>query len=170
MSKENVQLVVQIFDTFSRKTWEAGEWIERYHPQLDYHPREDEPDTRPFVGRETWAQIVGSFMDAFAEITFDIEDTYDAGDWAIVATVMHASGGSSNVEVEDRYVFAYRIDQGLVVEGWEHHTIDEAVAALRDRATATESFRPEPRNRASTSALIEDHKPSGSDRPAQRAS
>jgi hypothetical protein len=138
MSAENVELVVRIFDTFSRSTWEAGEWIERYHPQLDYHPREDEPDTKPFVGRETWAEIVGGFMEAFAEITFDIEDTRDAGDWAIVSTLMHASGGGSDIQVEDRYVFAYRIDGDVVVEGWEHHTMAEALSALRGRTGAKE--------------------------------
>jgi len=137
MSAENMQLVVEIFDTFSRSTWETGDWIQRFHPQLVYHPREDEPDTQSFVGRDTWEQIVGGFMDAFDEITFDVEDTYDADDWAIVTTVMHASGGGSGVKVEDRYVFAYRIVDGVVVEGWEHHTMDEAVAALRRRVAAT---------------------------------
>jgi hypothetical protein len=78
MSAENVQVVVKVFDTFCRRTWESGEWIVNYHPDVAYHPREDEPDTRPFVGRDTWAQIVGGFMDAFDEITFDIEDTSTA--------------------------------------------------------------------------------------------
>jgi hypothetical protein len=72
-------------------------------------------------------------MDAFAEITFDIVDRYNADDWAIVSTVMHASGGGSDVQVEDRYGFAYRIDDGLMVEGWEHRTMDEALAALHSR-------------------------------------
>ena len=138
MSDENVQFAAEGLDTFSRRTWQTGEWIERFHPQLVYHPREDEPDTQPFVGRETLEQIVGGFMNAFAEITFEVEDTYDAGDWAIVSTVMHASGGSSGIEVEDRYVFAYRIRDGVIVEGWEHHTMDEAVAALRKRLAATD--------------------------------
>jgi ketosteroid isomerase-like protein len=136
VSAENVQLVVEMFDTFCRRTWESGEWITHYHPQLVYHPREDEPDTRPFVGRDRWEQIVGGFMDAFAEITFDIEDSRDADDWAIVSTLMHASGGGSGVGVEDRYVFAYRVQDGVVVEGWEHHTMDEAVAGLRERSAA----------------------------------
>lgn len=138
MSAENVQFVVETFDTFSRSIWGSGEWIERYHPQLVYHPREDEPDTQPFVGRETWVEIVGGFMNAFAEITFEIEDTYDAGDWAIVSTIMHASGGGSGIEVEDRYVFAYRLCDGVIVEGWEHHTMDEAITALRRRVAATD--------------------------------
>ena len=96
MSDESLNLVVEVFDTFCRRTWESGEWIRNYHPELIYHPREDEPDTKPFVGRDTWAQIVAGFMDAFAEITFDIEDRRDAGDWAIVSTIVGrmASGAS----------------------------------------------------------------------------
>src|SRR4051812_27553701 len=124
MSVENVELVADNFASFCRRTWESGEWIARYHPEVVYHPREDEPDTEPFVGRDTWAQIVGNFMDAFAEITFDVDETYDGGDWAVVSTLMHASGGASSLEVEDRYVFAYRVHDGFIVEGWEHHTMD----------------------------------------------
>jgi ketosteroid isomerase-like protein len=133
MSAENLNVVVAGYDSFCRKTWESGEWIRNFHPELIYHPREDEPDTSPFVGRDRWEQIVGGFMDAFAEVTFDIEESHDAGDWAIVSTLMHASGGGSGVEVEDRYVFAYRVRDGLIVEGWEHHSVDEALTALRSR-------------------------------------
>jgi ketosteroid isomerase-like protein len=137
MSAENVQLIAQTFSTFSRQTWESGEWLAQFDPEVSYHPREDEPDTQPFTGRDTWEKIIAGFMAAFAEITFDVEDTYDGGDWAVVSTVMHASGGGSGIEVEDRYVFAYRLRDGLVVEGWEHHTMEEALAALRERTTPT---------------------------------
>jgi ketosteroid isomerase-like protein len=136
VSDENVKLVAGTFDTFCRSAWESGEWLQNYHPELVYHPREDEPDTEPFEGRDRWERIVGAFMDAFDEITFDIEETFDAGDWAIVSTVMHARGGQSGVEIEDRYVFAYRVRDAVIVEGWEHHTMDEAQTALRERISA----------------------------------
>src|SRR3954451_17613003 len=109
MPARNVELAAEIFESFCRATWETGEWIERYDPQIVYHPREDEPDTRPFVGRDAWARIVAGFMDAFAEITFDVEETHEVGDWAIVSTVLHGRGGGSGVDVTDRYVFAYRV-------------------------------------------------------------
>src|SRR4051794_32656215 len=102
MSAENVELVAEGCASFCRRTWESGEWIARFHPDMAYHPREDEPDTQPFVGRDTWSRIVAGFMDAFAEVTFDIEEAYDGGDWAIVSTLMHASGGASGLDVEDR--------------------------------------------------------------------
>jgi ketosteroid isomerase-like protein len=133
MSTENVEAVSEMFGTFCRATWESGEWLSRYDQEVVYHPREDEPDTRECVGREAWAGIVAGFMDAFSEITFDVEDTHDGGDWAVVSTVLHGRGGASGVDVNDRYVFAYRMRHGLVIEGWEYHTMDEALAAVRER-------------------------------------
>jgi ketosteroid isomerase-like protein len=136
MSQQNVELAAGIFETFSRESWASREWIEKYHPDLRYFPREDEPDTRPCIGREAWERIVGGFMDAFAEITFDVEEAIDAGDWAIVSTVFHGRGGGSGIAVDDRYVFAYRVHEGLIVEGREYHTLDQAREALRGEAAA----------------------------------
>jgi ketosteroid isomerase-like protein len=136
MSHENVELARSILDTFCRESWESRQWIDRYHPDLVYYPREDEPDTRPCIGRGAWERIVSGFMDAFAEITFDVQETVDAGDWAIVSTVLHGRGGGSGIEVEDRYVFAYKMREGLVVEGREYHTTDQALAALRGEIPA----------------------------------
>jgi ketosteroid isomerase-like protein len=121
-----VELVRAIFETFRRDTWESGEWLARYDPDVVYHPREDEPDTKPCVGREAWGQIVDGFMEAFAEITFDVEETFDADDWAIVSTVLHGRGGGSGVEVNDHYVFVYKVRDGLVVEGWSFNTMEQA--------------------------------------------
>ena len=134
MSEENVEVVRRIFETFCRDTWESGEWIERYDPDVVYQPREDEPDTKPFTGRDAWGEIVAGFMDAFAEITFDVVETYDGGDWAVVSTVLHGRGGSSGVAVDDHYVFAYKVQGGVVVEGREFHTMDEALSFLRARS------------------------------------
>ena len=39
---------------------------------------------------------------------------------------------SSGLELEDDYVFVYRIRDGLVTEGWEYRTKDEALAASVD--------------------------------------
>lgn len=127
MSPENVEFVAELYRTLSRATWESGEWIARFHPELVYHPRKDEPDTEPFVGRETWARIVAGFWDAFAMITFTVEETIDAGEWAIVSTVLHAQGRASGVEITDRYVFVYKVRDGLVVEGREFGTMAEAL-------------------------------------------
>ena len=130
MSEENVELVKAACETFCRDTWESGEWIARFDEKLVYQPREDEPDTRPFVGRDAWARIVGGFMEAFEEITFDVEETYDGGDWAVVSAVLHGRGGSSGADVTDRYVFVYKVRDGLIAEGREYKTMEQALASL----------------------------------------
>jgi ketosteroid isomerase-like protein len=127
MSQENVALTRQIYENFNREFWETGEWLDRFHPDLIYYPREDEPDTKPFIGRDTWEKIVGGFMEAFAEITFDVEETVDAGDWAIVSTVLHGRGGGSGIQVDDRYVFVYKLRDGVVIEGHEYKTLKQAL-------------------------------------------
>jgi hypothetical protein len=56
----------------------------------------------------------------------------DAGDHVIASTVLHAvlrGQGSASAGVSDTYVFVYKLRDGLVVEGWEYRTKQEALEA-----------------------------------------
>jgi len=48
----------------------------------------------------------------------------------IASTMMHARGAASGASVEDTYVIVYRLRDGLVVEGWEYRTEQEALEAV----------------------------------------
>jgi len=102
------------------------------HPELVYHPRADEPDPSPHVGRDAYERLVYGFVDSFSEITFDVLELIDAGDHVIVSTVLHAvlHGQGSGAGVSDTYVFVYKLRDGLVVEGWEYRTKEEALEAV----------------------------------------
>jgi hypothetical protein len=78
-------------------------------------------------------------MDAFAEITFDVLETVDAGEWAIVSTVLHGRGGGSGAHVDDGYVFAYKLSEDLVVEGWEFNTMQQALKFVAVEQSAAAS-------------------------------
>ena len=67
---------------------------------------------------------------AFSEITFDVDEIIDAGEYAVAVTVLHGRGGASGAEVSDAYVFVYKVSDGLVLEGWEYRTKEEALEAL----------------------------------------
>jgi len=58
----------------------------------------------------------------------------DAGDYVIISTVLHAvprgQGSASAAGVSDTYVFVNKQRDGLVVEGWEYKTKQEAFEAL----------------------------------------
>jgi len=130
VSQENVEIVRASFDA-----WNAGEppdvLLSRFHPEVVYHPRADEPDASPLVGRDAYEELVSGFADAFSEVTFEVLELIDTGDHVITSTVLnvvlHGQGGAS---VSDTYVFVHRLRDGLIVEGWEYKTKQEALEAL----------------------------------------
>jgi ketosteroid isomerase-like protein len=129
MSQANAEVVRALFEA-----WNAGEeldaYFSRFHPQLVYHPRADEPDPSPHVGRDAYERLVRGFVDSFSEVTFEVLELIDAGDRVIVPTVLHARMRDSEAEVSDTYVFVSKIRDGLIVEAWEYRTKEEALDAL----------------------------------------
>jgi ketosteroid isomerase-like protein len=130
MSQENVEIARAAFEA-----WNAGELqdvLSHFHPELVYHPRADEPDPSPHVGRDAYERLVYGFVDSFSEVTFEVLELIDAGDHVIASTVLHAvlrGQGSASAGVSETYVFVYKLRDGLVVEGWEYRTKQEALEA-----------------------------------------
>jgi ketosteroid isomerase-like protein len=130
MSQENVEIARAAFEA-----WNAGELqdvLSHFHPELVYHPRADEPDPSPHVGRDAYERLVYGFVDSFSEVTFEVLELIDAGDHVIASTVLHAvlrGQGSCSAGVSETYVFVYKLRDGLVVEGWEYRTKQEALEA-----------------------------------------
>ena len=129
MSQENVELAQAAF-----AAWNAGDMdavFSYFHPELVYHPRADEPDPFPHVGRDAHERLTYGFVDSFSEVTFEVLELIDAGDHVITSTVLHAvPHGQGSASVRDTYVFVHKLRDGLVVEGWEYRTKQEALEAL----------------------------------------
>jgi ketosteroid isomerase-like protein len=126
MSQENMEVVRAGFEA-----WNAGGEpdFSIYHPALVYHPRADEPDPSPHIGREAFERLALGFVEALSTVKFDVEELIDAGDLVIASTVLHGRGSASGADVTDAYVFVYRLRDGLIVEGWEYRTRQEALKA-----------------------------------------
>jgi ketosteroid isomerase-like protein len=105
-----------------------------FHPELVYHPRADEPDPSPHVGRDAYERLILGFVESFSEVRSDVLELIDADDYVITSTVLHAvprgQESVSGAGVSDTYVFVYKLRGGLVVEGWEYRTRQEALAAV----------------------------------------
>ena len=102
-------------------------------PGIVYHPRADEPDPSPHVGRDAFERLTYGFVESFSEVTFEVLELIDAGDHVIASTVLHVvlrGQGASGAGVSDTYVFVYKLRDGLVVEGWEYRTKQEALEAV----------------------------------------
>ena len=125
MSQENVEIVRSGFEALN-----AGQHdYSIFHPALIYHPRADEPDPSAHVGRDAFERLLDGFLESFRDLRFDVLKVIDAGDRVIASTMMHGRGAASGASVEDAYVFVYRLRDGLVVEGWEYRTEQEALKA-----------------------------------------
>jgi ketosteroid isomerase-like protein len=131
MSQENVEIARAAFEA-----WNAGELqavLSHFHPELVYHPRADEPDPSPHVGRDAYERLVYGFVDSSSEVTLEVLELIDAGDHLIASTLLHGllrGQGSASAGVSDTYVFAYKLRDGLIVEGWEYRTKQEALEAV----------------------------------------
>ncbi|TMK39631.1 MAG: nuclear transport factor 2 family protein [Actinobacteria bacterium] len=132
MSEQDVELVRGVYE----ETYRAEEWkrlLPLYHPDLVYHPRADEPDAHVHHGRGSFERLISGWMDAFAEISFDVLDVFEAGGCVVASTVLNGRGGASGVEVSDPYVFVVKLRDGLILETWEYKTLAEALQALGER-------------------------------------
>jgi len=132
MSQENVEIVRAAFAAWNARPGEPD--FAYFHPELVYHPRADEPEASPHVGRDAYERLVYGFVDSFSEVTFEVLELIDAGDHVITSTVLHAvlhgQGSASGAGVSDTYVFVHNLRDGLIVEGWEYRTKQEALEAL----------------------------------------
>jgi ketosteroid isomerase-like protein len=48
----------------------------------------------------------------------------------VLHVVLHGQESTSGADVSDTYVFVYKVRDGLIVEGWEYRTKQEALEAV----------------------------------------
>jgi ketosteroid isomerase-like protein len=126
MSHENVEVVRRAYEAVN-----AGQPVySAFHPALIYHPRTDEPDPSAHVGRDAYERLLNGFLESFRDLRIDVLELIDVGDRVIASTMIHGRGAASGASVEDAYVIVYRLRDGLVVEGWEYRTEQEALKAV----------------------------------------
>jgi len=128
MSQGNGEIVRRFAESLNRR--DISQLYDLFDPDVVYHPRADEPDPSPHVGRDAYKRLVDGFVESFSEISFEIQELIDAGDYVIASTVLRARGSASGADVRDAYVFVYKLRDGLVVEGWEYRTKQEALEAV----------------------------------------
>ena len=90
----------------------------------------DEPDPSAHVGRDAFERLLDGFLESFGDLRFDVLELIDVGDRQIASTMIDGRGTASGASVEDAYVVVYRLRDGLVVEGWEYGTEQEALEAV----------------------------------------
>ena len=75
MSQENVEIVRTVFAAWNARPGQPDFAI--FHPELVYHPRADEPDPSPHVGRDAYERLIRGFGESFVEVTFEVQELID---------------------------------------------------------------------------------------------
>jgi len=109
---------------------ETGDLSELIQPDLVYHVREDELESRTLTSLAEYEQLITTWTEAFDEFRVEVHELLERGDRVIAVTTLHGRGHGSGVEVHEPYVFVTTYGDGRVAEVFEYHTKDEALASL----------------------------------------
>ena len=128
MSQENVDLVRSTFEA-----WGDGD-LKRVRsaldPDIEWQMAEDEPDARTLHGQTEVLDMLGGWVESFAEFLSTPQDFIDAGEHVVVPItfVARPHGDDSPVTIEETQV--YTVEGGAVVKVREYRTKAEALETL----------------------------------------
>jgi ketosteroid isomerase-like protein len=124
---QNVEIVRRAFDLFNARDMAA--YFQLFHPELTYRNREDEPDVRLYRGLEDYKGYVAGWLEMFEDLRLENRGFIDRGEQVIAVAELHGRGRRTGAEVRGFYVFLLHVRDGVIVQGREYATTDEAVKA-----------------------------------------
>lgn len=127
MSQESVEIVRAGYRSFNR-TYEVD--VDTFHPSIEWHTRDDLPDSGTHRGHAGVAQLFSSWVEAFEDLRVDPEELIDADDFvvAVVRLRGHIRGSGQEVEMEETHVWRHL--DGKAIEVREYQTKAEALEAV----------------------------------------
>jgi ketosteroid isomerase-like protein len=129
VSEENVEIVRAGFEPWNAGVPDMDAHLARFHADLIYHPRTDEPDPSP-QSRDAYERLLRGFVESFSEFAIELRELIDVGEYVIASTVLHGRIGDGSGEVTDPYVMVFKLRDGLIAEVWEYRTKEEALGAV----------------------------------------
>jgi ketosteroid isomerase-like protein len=128
MSRENVELVRQIFRAFNSEDIELVLPLTHTEFELEVPPAlSAEPDI--YRGHDGMRRYWESFQDAMDEIRLQPERLCDAGEAVVVAMKLTAKGRRTAIAVEQRIAGVWTIRDGKVIRIRAYVSLSEALAS-----------------------------------------
>jgi ketosteroid isomerase-like protein len=129
MSAELVNLVKEGY-----AAWNSGDrdWVlEHMAEDVEWLTPADDPDPGTYKGHEGIEQYWAQWRAAVGQLSFEIEETIDAGDSVVIVARRQGRGEHSGLEVSDRViqVFEFRGDKCTRVR--EYYDRDAALGSTR---------------------------------------
>jgi ketosteroid isomerase-like protein len=128
MSQENVEITLESFQRFRPSG--LDEWARMLHPDAEITAPNGWPEQGPFIGREAVLRQFKRMVADWSEVRFeDIELAAESGDWVVMTWRWITRGATSGITAEFDLAGAFRIEDGLIIEGHFRWNRDEALGA-----------------------------------------
>jgi ketosteroid isomerase-like protein len=125
MSEENVEIVRELMDAFSRKDYERV--MHALAPDVEMvSPQDLTGGGAVGRGHDETSKLMGGFLDAWTDYHHEVRSLVDCGDVVLAEGWQTAKGRESGVEVSEAIYTVFTVGEGKVV----------ALRIYRDRAEA----------------------------------
>jgi ketosteroid isomerase-like protein len=128
MSEENVELVRQALDAYTRRDVEAMRALTDPAVELDWSASRGWL-ARVYRGVEEVLRFYAGYFEAFTEIAFEPERFIEAGDWVVVPNVAHQRG-RDGIEVSARSTLLFTVSAGKIARICLYQETHEALEAV----------------------------------------
>ena len=129
MSAENVQIVRAAYEVAQReRTLES--FLGLLDPDIVWDNRAVWPDGACYRGLEEVMREGRRWFGTWEEYRFMPEEFIDADDWVLVPLRVRGRGRGSGVEVEQRFVEAWRMRDGKAIEHYAYPSKGAALEAV----------------------------------------
>jgi ketosteroid isomerase-like protein len=114
MSQDNVETLRRSNAAFNRRDHEAG--LADYHEDIEWRDLKPAPDSpERLTGIAAVSEYWNLWLDAFGEITAEIEEYTDAGDHVVAVTHWQARGEGSGIVTDLHTADVYEFADGKIV-------------------------------------------------------
>ena len=128
MSRENVEVVRRMYALANRGNIEGlGALVA---PDIECFPAPDEPDSKPFRGREAFIEYARGWLEVFEQYVMEPSEYVDLGEHVVVVGRVTARGRGSGAETTGEDAWVYRLRDGQVTEYRECGTKARALEAV----------------------------------------
>jgi ketosteroid isomerase-like protein len=129
MSRENVEVVRQMFEAFARGDFEAS--LNAYAEETAWDDTNYRPDGTVHLGRDAIVDVVRTWRGAFDRYNFEVVEIIDAGgDTVAVVQRETGRGKGGGVEVTNRFGQVITVRSGKIAHTVVYTDPEEALEAV----------------------------------------
>jgi ketosteroid isomerase-like protein len=127
MSRENLERLRENFENFLA----SGDMdLSLLHPDVEWHDPPDFPDRRVHYGPDGAITAISTWVQAWEEWSFEVEDYLDAGDEVVVVTRQRGRGKDTGISVEQPMALVYKFREDKAVQVRAYFDIGQALEAV----------------------------------------